>query len=80
MSSPEALLARILEQVPQPVWVVDHRGFIMFANPAACSALGYRDPGELRGKPSHETVHYKRRDGNLLPGGGMPDVVAPADR
>jgi PAS domain S-box-containing protein len=67
LSSPEALLARILEQVPQPVWVVDHLGFIVFANPAASSALGYRDPGELRGKPSHETVHYKRQDGIPYP-------------
>ena len=67
MSSPEALLARILEQVPQPVWVVDHLGFIVFANPAASTALGYRDPGELRGKPSHETVHYKRQDGTPYP-------------
>src|ERR1700687_3447179 len=30
LSSPEALLARILERVPQPVWVVDHPGFIVF--------------------------------------------------
>jgi PAS domain S-box-containing protein len=67
LSSPEGLLARVLEQVPQPVWVVDHLGFIMFANPAACSALGYHDPGELQGKPSHETVHYKRQDGMPYP-------------
>ena len=67
MSSPEALLAQILEQVPQPVWVVDHLGFIVFANPAASSALGYHDPGELRGKPSHETVHYRRQDGTPYP-------------
>jgi PAS domain S-box-containing protein len=72
LSSPEALLARILERVPQPVWVVDHPGFITFANPAACSALGYRDPGELRGKPSHETVHYKRQDGTLFPEAERP--------
>jgi PAS domain S-box-containing protein len=58
LSSPEALLARIFERVPQPAWVADHPGFIIFANPAARRALGYRDPGELQGKPSHETVHY----------------------
>jgi PAS domain S-box-containing protein len=72
LSSPEALLARILERVPQPVWVVDHPGFITFANPAACSALGYRDPGELRGKPSHETVHYRRQDGTPFPEAECP--------
>jgi PAS domain S-box-containing protein len=67
LSSPEVLLARILERVPQPVWVVDHSGFITFANPAACSALGYHDPGELLGKSSHETVHYRRQDGTPFP-------------
>ena len=72
MSAPEKLLARILERVPQPVWVVDHPGFIVFANPAACSALGYRDPGELRGRPSHATVHYKRPDGTPFPEAECP--------
>jgi PAS domain S-box-containing protein len=74
LSSPEALLAQILERVPQPVWVVDHPGFIMFANPAACSALGYRDAEELLGKPSHETVHYKRQDGTPYPAAECPQL------
>ena len=34
--------------------------------------LGYRDPGELLGKPSHETVHYKRHDGTLYPEAQCP--------
>src|SRR5437879_3221315 len=72
LSSPEAMLALILDVVPQPVWVIDHLGCIMFANPAACSALGYSDPGELRGKPSHETVHYKRPDGTAYPQAECP--------
>jgi PAS domain-containing protein len=43
----------------------------MVADPAACSALGYGDPGELHGKPSHDTVH-KRRDGTPYPGAECP--------
>ena len=74
LSTPEILLARILERVPQPVWVVDHPGCITFANPAACSALGYRDPGELVGKRSHETVHYRRRDGSPYPEAECPQL------
>jgi hypothetical protein len=35
LSSPQAMLARILDVVPQPVWVVDHLGCVMFAHPAA---------------------------------------------
>lgn len=67
MSSPEGLAARIVNVVPQPVWVVDHLGRIMFANPAACGVLGYAGPEQLRGRPSHETVHYKRPDGTPYP-------------
>ena len=66
-SSREALLARVLERIPQPVWVVDQPGCVMFTNPAACRALGYGDPAELLGKPAHETVHYKRPDGTPYP-------------
>jgi PAS domain S-box-containing protein len=72
--APEALLARILEDVPQPVWVVDHADRIVFANPAACRVLGYADAAELRGKPGHQTVHYKRPDGTPYPEAECPMV------
>ena len=60
-------LSSILAGVAQPVWVVDPRGDIRFANPAAVSALGYDDVAELDSKPSHETIHYKRPDGSHFP-------------
>jgi PAS domain S-box-containing protein len=63
----EAFLASILDGVAQPVWVVDHEGGIVFANPAAVAALGYDDVSELRGKPSHQTIHYKHPDGSRFP-------------
>ena len=69
---PPALPARILEDIPQPVWVVDHLDRILFANPAACRVLGYQDAAELRGKSSHRTVHYKRRDGTPYPQAECP--------
>jgi PAS domain S-box-containing protein len=72
--APEALLARILQDVPQPVLVVDHLDCIAFANPAACAVLGYGDLAELRGKPSHLTVHYKRRGGTPYPQAECPMV------
>jgi PAS domain-containing protein len=37
----EVFLASILDGIAQPVWVVDHEGAILFANPAAVAALGY---------------------------------------
>ena len=62
-----ALLRAILACVAQPVWVVDHEGTIVFANPAALHVLGYDDLGELLGRNSHETIHYKRPDGSRYP-------------
>jgi len=65
-------LKEILNCVAQPVWVVDHDGLIRFANPAALSALGYDDPAELEGKPSHETIHYRHPDGSDFPAADCP--------
>lgn len=61
------LVSEILDRVPQPVWVVDASGHIVFANPAAVEALGYDDAIELLGRPSHATVHYKHPDGSPFP-------------
>src|SRR5262249_19702065 len=66
MEVSEAILALVLDVVPQPVWVVDVDDNIFFANPAAVSVLGYDDFDELRGKPSHDTVH-KRPDRSPYP-------------
>src|SRR3712207_2782354 len=70
--SPDQLLARILDEVPQPVWVVDQDGLIVFANPASVAALGYDDAAELYGRVSHDTVHYKRPDGSPYPAEECP--------
>jgi PAS domain S-box-containing protein len=57
----------ILANVAQPVWVVDRAGRFRYANPAALHALGYEDLSELKGKPGHQTVHYKYPDGTPYP-------------
>jgi len=57
----------ILEAVPQPVWVVDADGNIVFPNRAAVQALGYADRSELEGLPSHATVHHSHGDGAPFP-------------
>jgi PAS domain-containing protein len=62
-----ASLRATLARVAQPVWVVDHEGTIVFANPAAVSTLGYDDLSELLGRNSHYTIHYKRPDGTPFP-------------
>lgn len=63
----DAFVASILDCVVQPVWVVDQAGLIRFANPAAVATLGYADVCELRGRPSHQTIHYKHPDGSVFP-------------
>jgi PAS domain S-box-containing protein len=63
---PGEFMALVLEAVPHPVWVVDEAERIIYANPVAAAAVGH-DGAELRGKPSHETVHFKRIDGSHYP-------------
>ena len=71
----DTFVASILACVAQPVWMVDQDGLIRFANPAAVAALGYDDLPELRGRPSHQTIHYKRRDGSPFPADECPMLL-----
>jgi PAS domain S-box-containing protein len=74
-ASGEPLVTSILDCVAQPVWMVDHDGLIRFANPSAVAALGYADASELQGKPSHQTIHYKRPDGSPFPAEECPMLL-----
>jgi PAS domain-containing protein len=49
------------------LYVVDPRGRIRFLNRAALRILDYDDDRQLLGRPSHDTIHYLRRDGNSYP-------------
>ena len=68
------MVASILDCVVQPVWVVDQAGLIRFANPSALATLGYDAASDLLGKPRHQTIHYKRRDGTVFPAEQCPMV------
>ena len=59
----EDFISAVLRVTAQPIWVVDSDGRIRFANPAAIATLGYETADELRGRPSHETIHYRHPDG-----------------
>jgi len=61
------MLRRVLERVPQPVWVVGPDGLVVFANPAALAVLGYDDSCEVTGRSSHDTLHPLRPDGTPNP-------------
>jgi PAS domain S-box-containing protein len=71
----EDVLAAVLQSVAQPIWVVDPEGLIRFANPAAVDTLGYAEVGELLGRHSHETIHYRRPDGSDYPASECPMLL-----
>jgi PAS domain S-box-containing protein len=70
-------LRSVLQCVAQPVWVVDRDGPIVFANPAAVTALGYNDLTQLLGRSSHDTIHYKHPDGSPYPASECPMLRPP---
>ncbi len=60
-------LFRAVAAAADALYVVDAAGRITFLNPAALKILGYADEDELLGRPSHETIHYRRPDGSPFP-------------
>jgi PAS domain S-box-containing protein len=54
------------------LYIVDPRGRIRFLNQAALEILGYEDERQLLGRPSHDTIHYLRRDGTPFPAAECP--------
>jgi PAS domain S-box-containing protein len=73
----DAALKAILDCVALPVWVVDHAGLVVLANPAALEALGFDELAELRGRHGHDAVHYKHPDGSPYPAEECP-VLEPS--
>jgi PAS domain-containing protein len=54
------------------LYVVDVQGRIRFLNAEALEILGYEDERQLRGRPSHETIHNQRPDGTPFPAAECP--------
>jgi PAS domain S-box-containing protein len=73
----DAALKAILDCVALPVWVVDHAGLVVLANPAALEALGFDELAELRGRHGHDAVHYEHPDGSPYPAEECP-VLEPS--
>lgn len=71
------VLPRILDAVPQAIWVVDSLGRILYANPAAVASLGYGDVEQLQGRSSHDILHPYRPDGSRCPASACR-MLAPA--
>jgi len=72
----DASLQAVLDCVALPVWVVDHGGLVVLANPAALDVFGY-ELAELQGRHGHDTVHYKHPDGTPYPASECP-ILGPS--
>ena len=56
----------ITDSIGEGVYAVDGKGKTQFLNPAASKLLGWTLE-ELEGRRFHDTVHYQKGDGTLLP-------------
>lgn len=65
----DALL--FLERVPQPIWVEDETGDVIYSNEAALTLIGYTKD-EYWGRPGHEVTHYLHPDGSPYPASECP--------
>jgi PAS domain S-box-containing protein len=65
-------LKAILDCIALPVWVVDHQGLVVLANPAALETLGYDELAQLQGRHGHDTIHYRHPDGTPYPAADCP--------
>ena len=68
----DAALHAAIAASADAVYIVDAQGRIRFLNPAALRILGYEDERQLLGRPSHDTIHYLRRDGTPFPAAECP--------
>jgi PAS domain S-box-containing protein len=55
-----------------PLWLVDADDRIAFVNDAAVRVLGFDSDEELLGLPSHDSIHYKHRNGSPYPAEDCP--------
>jgi len=68
----DAALHAAIAASADALYIVDAQGRIRFLNPAALRILGYEDERQLLGRPSHDTIHYLRRDGTPFPAAECP--------
>lgn len=60
-------MLRVAEEAADGLFIVGPDGRFAFVNRAALDLFGYQDEAELLGRKSHDTTHYKHRDGSPYP-------------
>lgn len=63
----EALFRTVTDNVASCLFMMDKTGRPTFMNPAAMRATGYRNLDEIKDRPLHEAIHWKKPDGSLYP-------------
>jgi PAS domain S-box-containing protein len=69
----EELHSVVMDNMAEGLYALDANGDVTYLNAAASKMLGWA-PEELLGKPMHETVHFQREDGTLVPPDECPLV------
>lgn len=65
------LTQAITKSLGEGVYALDEHGLLIFMNPAAEQALGWKED-ELRGREIHDLIHYLRPDGSRRPAHECP--------
>ena len=56
----------VMDNMAEGLYALDADGLVTYLNAAASRMLGWA-PGEILGKPMHETAHFQQEDGTPLP-------------
>ena len=61
------LMRTLTDNAAIALFMMDKDGYPIFMNPAACAMTGYSGIEEIRDRPLHYAVHFKRPDGSPYP-------------
>ncbi len=75
----EALAQTISDNSTQALILMDHRGYVQYANVACLEMTGYEGE-EVRSLPVHDLLHHHHPDGRPYPSAECPIEIARAQR
>lgn len=61
------MLSAVVDNAAAALFLMDPQGYPVYMNAAACRMTGYRGVHEIRDKPLHYAVHFKKPDGSPYP-------------
>ena len=61
------LTTAITNNTASALFMMDARGYPMFINTAACEMTGYSSVDEIKHRPLHDAVHFRKPDGSPYP-------------